>query len=131
MPELTKSDILGRKDVKIERVDVPEWGRHDFVHVRSMMADERDAFEADYVEVKGTKKRLDNFRARFCVRVICDSKGTLLFEEADAAALGKKNAAAVDRIFDVGSRLAGMSEDDVKELEKNSEPGQSGASTSG
>ena len=47
--------------------------------------------------------------------------GERLFTRADAEALGKKSAAALNRCFEVSCSLSGITSDDVDELEKNSE----------
>ena len=48
-----------------------------------------------------------------------DAQGQRLFSEADVAALGKKSAAALGRVYDAAARLAGLSAEDVEELTKN------------
>jgi hypothetical protein len=53
-----------------------------------------------------------------------------LFTDEDVAALGQRSAAALERVFDAASRLSGLSAEDMEELAKNSESGQSGGSTS-
>jgi hypothetical protein len=42
----------------------------------------------------------------------------------------RRSSAALSRLFDVACRLSGITDDDVKDLEGNSEPAQSGPSTS-
>lgn len=124
----TKDEILGKDDLTIERVNVPEWGCE--VCVRTMSAAERDAFEASYLG-QDDIARMANVRARFCCLIICDDEGGRVFDDEDADALGKKSASALDRIFEVGQRLNGLSANDVEELEKNSETGPGEGSSSG
>jgi len=50
---------------------------------------------------------------------ICDEEGTRLFAAKDMDELGKKSAAALDRIFTVAQRLNGLSGEDVEDLAKN------------
>ena len=45
---LTKDEILRADDLRLERVEVPEWGGE--VVLRTMTGTERDAFEAELVE---------------------------------------------------------------------------------
>jgi hypothetical protein len=119
-----RDQILGASDAKVIPLEVPEWGCK--VHLRVMSGSERDRFEASTAEDKRTgRKNLDNIRARFAVLVLCDEKGERLFADGDAAALGKKSAAALDRILEEGSRLNGIGEQDVRELEGKSASGQS------
>lgn len=119
---LTRDQILQASDLKIETVDVPEWGGK--VGVRSITAIERSQLESLIVEVDGrgrTKKlRMEELRARLLCLAVVDEKGNRLFmHETDVAKVGAKSAQAVERVFDVARRLAGMSEDDVEALAKN------------
>ena len=50
---------------------------------------------------------------------VVDDAGERLFTDKDAAELGKKSAAALDRVFAVAQRLNGLSPSDVEELTKN------------
>lgn len=123
---LTRDAILTADDLPRELVSVPEWGGE--VYVRTMTGEERDGFEAEMVEVKGKNQsqNLKNLRARLAARTMCDEAGAGLFTPADAAALGKKSAAALDRVLAVAMRLNGLGEKDVEELVKNSDPELSG-----
>ena len=46
---LSRDDILGSDDLRLERVDVPEW--NGVLYVRVMTAGERDQFEAEVAGV--------------------------------------------------------------------------------
>ena len=130
MSLLTRDAILAAPDMLTEEVPVPEWG--GTVLVRGLTGTERDAFEEEMITGKGKNRdvNLANFRARLIVKSVVDKGGKRLFTQADMVALGGKSAAAIQRVFQVAMRLSGMSEDDVEELTKNSEPGQSDSSTS-
>ena len=127
---LSRDDILSAPDILVERVDVPEWG--GTVLVMGMSGVERDAFEEESLVGKGKKREvnLHNLRARLVARSIVDEKRQRIFTESDAEALGKKSAAALQRVFNVAQRMAGLSDEDVEELAKNSESAPKGASTS-
>jgi hypothetical protein len=127
---LTRDQILKKRDLPREVVDVPEWG--DKVIVRGLTGAERDAFEQSIVDTRGKsgKANLANIRAKLCVACIVDESGNRLFKAEDAAALGEQSATALQRVFNVAQRLCGMSQSDVEELAKNSEPGPSAGSTS-
>ena len=122
---LTIEDILNSNDRPLTEVSVPEWG--GTVHVRVMSGNERDAFEADMIDRRGSngKNNLRGIRASLCVRVLCDSEGNRLFKDKDADKLGEKSAAALDRIFEAAQAANGMSNKDVDELAGNSESDQS------
>jgi len=130
MSLLTRDAILAAPDMLTEEVPVPEWG--GTVLVRGLTGTERDAFEEEMITGKGKNRdvNLANFRARLIVKSVVDKAGKRLFTQADMVALGGKSAAAIQRVFQVAMRLSGMSEEDVEELTKNSEPGQSDSSTS-
>ena len=113
---LTRDSILQADDLPKESVEVPEWGGQ--VWVRTLSGTERDAFEQSMVNKKN-KPNMDNVRARFAVLTICDEAGDRLFKAADADELGKKSAAALDRVFAVAQRLNGFSDQDQKDIAGN------------
>jgi hypothetical protein len=119
MARLSKMQILQAVDLPTEEVEVAEWGGS--VLVRGMSGIERDAFEASVVSMKGKESQVDmkNIRAKLCAHCLVDDEGKLLFDESEVLALGRKSAAALDRIFTVAQRLSGISKADVEELTKN------------
>ena len=114
---LSKEEILSCSDVKIETVHVPEWGGD--ICVKTITAQEQDEWSVLVSEQRGIKKI--NAQASFLVMCLCDESGNLIFTKEDIESLGKKSAGAMNRIFNVASRLNGLSKDDLKEIEKNSE----------
>ncbi len=138
MPYLTREQILGADDLPVEDVDVPEWG--GIVRVKTLTGQERDAFEESVITMKKVKRgkrvrtettpNLKNMRAKLVAHSCVDTKGKLIFSEADVQALGEKSSAALDRVYEASSRLSKITDEDLEELEKNSLSGQSGSSTS-
>ena len=120
MTVLTREAILSADDLRAETVDVPEWGGK--VRIRTMTGSERDAFESSLIGTGGkdTSKNLRDLRARFASLVIVDESNERLFSEKDVKALGRKSAAALDRVFAAGQRLNGLTNQDVDELAGNS-----------
>lgn len=112
---LTRDAMLAADDLRQEKVEVPEWG--GYVYVRMMGGTERDAFEAEHL-----KDPAKDLRARIAVHTVCDEQGVLCFTPSDVVAVGKKNAAALDRIFSVAIRLNRLSKKDIEELGNVSEP---------
>lgn len=123
--------VISHDDRVYESVVVPEWDGRT-VWLRSPDSAARDAFEAGLIVERKKRKangkmkterkaELDNIRAKLVVLCVCEDKGnpTLVFKPDDAAMLGAKNAAAVDRIYEVAQRLAGISEEDIDELAGN------------
>ena len=127
---LTRDAILNADDLPSEVIIVPEWGGD--VRVRTMSGSERDAFESSLIGsgTKDTTKNLRDLRARFASLVIVDDDGERLFSEKDVSALGRKSAAALDRVLTAGQRLNGLTKDDVDELAGNSMSDRSDGSLS-
>ena len=127
---LSKEAILAVNDVQFEDVSVPEWG--GAVRVKSLTGSERDGLEASMIEGKGKNANVNlaNLRAKLVARSIVDESGDRIFEDADIAALGRKSASALNRVYEVAQRLSGITQEDVDELTKNSEAAQSDGSGS-
>ncbi len=111
---LDRDAILNVVDLKPEVVEVPEWGGS--LYIRMLTASERDKFEASCVGT-GKKQNLTNIRARLVVLCACDEAGERMFTDGDAEALGRKSAAAVDKVFGACSKLNGFSSQDIEDLE--------------
>ena len=130
MALLSREAILAASDLKTEEVAVPEWG--GAVLVRGLTGAERDVYEQSVLTGKGKNRdvNLKNARAKLIAMSVIDESGNRLFNTgADVEALGKKSAAAIQRVFEVAQRLSGLSDSDVEELAGNSS-GQSEDSTS-
>lgn len=116
MALLTRDQILKSDDLKTEVVSVPEWGGDVIVSTMSGFA--RDSLESSLVG-KGGGTNTVNIRAKFTASTLVDESGKLLFTDKDVVALGKKSSAALDRVYDVVSRLNKISDKDVEEIAKN------------
>jgi hypothetical protein len=139
---LSREEILEAQDLETEIVPVPEWGGD--VRVKGLTGEERDSYEAACLQerpsydAKGKQVRgrtemarnLSNVRAKLVARSIVGEDGERLFTDHDVAVLGKKSAAALERVFDVAARLSRLSDEDVEELAGNSDAAQSGDSPS-
>jgi hypothetical protein len=121
MAILTREAILAAQDISRELVEVPEWGGE--VLVRGLTGQERDKFEASTIQQRGNNQsiNLQNLRAKLCSLAVCDENGKRVFTDMDVAALGQKSASALDRVYEVAKRLAGLGEVDVEELTKGLE----------
>ncbi|WP_116048780.1 hypothetical protein [Amycolatopsis palatopharyngis] len=130
MSLLSRDQILEAKDITSEDVDVPEWG--GTVRVMALSGWERDKFEAAMVAGKGKNRTvtMDNVRAKMAAASIVNEDGQRLFSESDVRELGKKSAAALQKVFKTAQRLSGLTDDDAEELAGNSEAGVSASSTS-
>lgn len=125
---LTKVQIIDSKDIKMEKVFVPEWADGDleaYVMVKALSAKEQDEFDKTIIkETKGgtgkPKVDLTNYRAKRAAFCLCDDDGNLLFTPEEIPALAEKSSIALTRVLTVDKRLNG----DLEALEKNSETTQ-------
>ncbi len=119
MALLSRTAILEAEDRVYEVVPVPEWGGE--VRIRSITGRQRDAFEAGLVEQKGNDRKLNmrNARAKLIALCAVDEGGQPLVTTEDVRRLGSKNAKPLDRLYDACALLAGISEDDLKEMTEN------------
>ena len=132
---LTRDQILAASDMETRTVEVPEWG--GTVRVRSITADERDQFEEAMVpesrgrgrKRKTAKASLIHFRARLVALATVDDGGARLFSDEDVEKLGQKSAGALSRVFDAAAELAGLTAEEVEEIERNLTNDRSGASS--
>ena len=113
---LTRDEILRAADCRPEPVSVPEWGGQ--VWIRPITAAERDRFEMRFHAAEGAG-RYENLRAALVAMALADEEGRRLLADEDAAALGAKSAAVLDRLFDVAKHLAGIGPAEAQDLEKN------------
>lgn len=115
MATLTREQILKSKDLKVEAVDVPEWGGK--VHVRELTAWEREQFEKRIAATGGTvaqiHKTLGDLRVSLVVHCLVDENGERLFQDNDAKALNEKSATVITRLFGICSRISGISQEVV------------------
>lgn len=123
---LTKQQILAVVDIEREDVEVPEWG--GWVQIRAMTGAARDKFESGMVREVGkgktarTVKDYRNVRARGCALCIVEpDTDKLMFTTEEVIALGQKSASALDRVFTRCMKISKISEEDVKEIEGNSD----------
>ena len=110
-----RDQILAADDLPRREVETAEWAPFGVptVFVRGLTAAERDDYEQGLTErtpqggvrAKATQR---NLRASFVARVVVDEAGDRVFSDKDVEALGKKNAAVIDRLWDVGRELSGM-----------------------
>lgn len=110
---LSRDAIFSAEDIRMERVDVPEW--NGVLYVRVITGGERDEFEATMHDARGKLKR-DNIRARFVALTACSANGAPLFEPGDVDKLTRKSAAVLDRVFTAAMKLNGMLKEEVDAL---------------
>lgn len=132
MSLLSKDQILASDRKKTIDVTVKEWG--GAVRLQELSASDRDMWESESfvlnAEGTGAKFNPKHARARLVVRCIVDAQGKRMFSDDEVAAVGSLSAATVQRLFNAARKLNAISDDDVKELEGNSEGDRGDASSS-
>ena len=128
---LSRDAILQADDLEYEDVEVPEWG--GTVRVRALNGTDRDAYEASLRQLRGKEfvPNTVNVRAKLVAKAVVGEDGERLFSDQEVSALGKKSAAALDRVFEVAARLSRISEEDVDDLagKSGNDPGDDSVSS--
>ena len=125
---LSREDFLKADDIVTEEVDLSDIkGYNGSILVRGLTGAERDAWIGGLSRQVGNKvvRNTANATAKLVALCCVDDDGNRLFTDLDVVALGKKSGQALDRVFEVAQRLSGLSDDDVREAEGNSEAIQS------
>lgn len=110
MKMLSRDEILGAKDLRLEPVDVPEWGGRIFV--RPLTAEESDKFQRD-------PDALENLTARMVAYCAVNEGGGRLFVDNDIAALAGKSAAAMRRVVAAIGKVNAMTVEAREDIRKN------------
>ena len=118
MKFLTRDQILAADDITFRDVEVPEWG--GLVRVRSLCGTDRARLLAMLPDEK--ERRADEWVERLVVACACDENGEALFSADDIAELKKKNANAINRIFEAADDLNIFSEASRQRAKGESEP---------
>ncbi len=132
--EATKTENLPR-----EKVMTPGWATNGqppgeaCVYVRALAGTEVDDAQKLFdTEGENESDKAPKIRtmAAFCVLCVCDEHGKRLFKPEHVPALLTGRMPPVLDCFNVGMRLSGLTDDDQKEMAKNSAAGQSDGSPS-
>ena len=114
-----KDKIKTANDRPLITVDVPEWECD--LRIRGMSGADRDEFESRALARKTRGGDVDprGLRVSILIRCICDVDGNPLFTDDDAEWLAGKSGAVIDRLSQIAQCASGMTDDEVKEIEKN------------
>ena len=126
---LSRIEILEANDLQREKIEVPDWGGS--VYIQTINGFERDAFESRCIAARKNGS-LDTklLKAQLVILSLFDEDGKRIFNENDINDLNRKSSKVIDDLFTVAQRISGLSDDDVDELQGNSEAVPSGASGS-
>jgi len=119
-----KEQIIAARDVKVQPVDVPEWGVA--LHVRVMSGKARDRYEHAVMDRRkdGTVD-VSGLRALLIALTACDEAGVAVFAEADVPAIEEKSAEVLQRIFEASAKLNGLMPKDAEEARADFTDGRS------
>ncbi len=112
-----RTQILEVKDVKISKIDVPQWPGVD-VYIKQWTAKEQDVYAKECVDKTGEFEK-EYARARLVASALCDEHGTKLFTDKDYEVLSGKSVAALDYIITNVNKLNGLSTGQLEDLGKN------------
>ena len=123
MENLSGNEILALQDRKMDSVVVPEWN-NTTVFIREMGAAERAAYEAGLLDNKDKplEERMFAVKINLVILCACDTEGNRLFKDSDYDALKDKNGDAINRVYEVVSRLNLMTDEDIEEERGNLKP---------
>jgi hypothetical protein len=123
-----RSKILSVKDIKVERISIPDWGVE--VNVRGITGAERSAIKAasqvtdrdDDDSVTGQRLDEATMYALLVIESVSDPEtGEPVFAAADRDALKEKSAGVLEDVSQIILRLSGLTLDSVKAIRKNSD----------
>jgi hypothetical protein len=118
--ELNAADIAAAiaRDFKVVTLNIPAWGGD--VNLRTMTAEQRDAYSASIRVDPEDKPNMANFRARLVARCLCDRDGKRLYDDPEKAAkeIGAGSSPTIELMFDAARKLNGLTDDDIDELVK-------------
>lgn len=115
---LSREEILSKRDLKREKVNIPEWGGD--IYVSEFSAEARDQWEQEIIDCGQKKQKMINARARLIVLTVVDENYNRIFKDSDIQSIGQLSAEAIDKAVVVSQRLNGLTEKELKSAEKNS-----------
>lgn len=116
---LSKDQILARRSLPSEVVEVPEW--EGSVRIQGMSAGDADAFNASLVKRVGKTMEMDreHYCAKLLSRCVVDANGERLLSEEHVVILSQQSAAPIQRLAVVAERLSGLQPGGVEDAAKN------------
>lgn len=116
---LSKDQILARRPLPSEAVEVPEWDGS--VRIQGLSAGEADQFSASLVKRVGKNVEMDreHYCAKLLSRCLVNEQGERLLSEADILVLSQQPAAPIQRLAVIAERLSGLQPGGVEDAAKN------------
>ncbi len=127
MASKLRDKILNAKDRTQERLYIPEWDAE--IEVWSLTGEERALLMQSSIKASGTVNLVNMYGMMAVLSTHDPEDGSLVFEDTDRGAVMQKNGAIIERIAQISMRLSGLTDEALKEAEKNSPSIQSDGST--
>ena len=137
---ITREQILQQipqeSDLTTQEVKTKRFG---ILRIREWTCDVKDRWEQGTLDMDVTatdprdrvKMKLAGSRALMFILSVCNEKGRLLFNEADAPGIGRIPASDIDPIIEQIRALNGITDAEMEEMAKNSSTIRSSAENSG
>ncbi len=116
--------ILASDDLPRKKLRIPVWNVTLYIQTLTAleyeaMQDDLKKWRKDHHYGEDSVRFLHPF---FASRLAVNEDGSRVFKDSDIPRLAKKSCAALTKLVNAGMKLNGISEDEVEELAKNSEP---------
>jgi hypothetical protein len=127
---LSPEEFLGIRP-PVEAVELEGRGK---VWIRGLQADERDEYEQSLIERgpdgRSRIKRVQrNVRASLVIRCLVDEQGERMFQDNQVDAIGKVDAAVIDKLWDIARKLSGMDTEEIAKLAADFDSAQENGSS--
>ncbi len=122
-----RQQILDYDDLESEMVEVPQWGG-----VKLLVKGMNGRARARFLKASANNGQVDfeRFYPELLIATVHDPESEEpVFATADRDALNNKSGSALDQLASVAMRLSGLSDNSVKEAEKDLEQTPNGGST--
>ena len=113
---LSADDLVKTRARRYRDVEIEGSGK---VRIRSLTERERSAFEAEITTIKGRVKQIA--RVKLLALCLVDSNGDALLTDDQVTRLLDQDSKLTGDIFNACLEHVGLTENDIEELEKNSE----------
>lgn len=112
---LSRESILSAPDVKVEDLEVPEWG--GTIMVREMTTAEVENYSMSLANNDGSMnhRKLGGMRAKIVSWCVIDEEGEPVFKSSDVEALQRKSNRVVSLVFDKVLEMSGLLDDEEEE----------------
>lgn len=114
---LSKQDILDARDRRTETFFVEQWGGE--VELMALSVSAKEELASFYIERQETGNYAGARALVASMGIVCDGERVFTAEE-----LAEKSEDAINAIYERVLSISGMRDDEIAEMEKNSEAGR-------